>query len=69
MHRIILSKSVIDFLNTKDEEFIKTFYEKIKLLENDPLANDKLDIKKFKGKENRYRLRIGKHRFMYEVIE
>jgi len=69
MYKIILSKSVIDFLDTKDEEFIKAFYEKIKFLENDPHFNDKLDIKKFKGEKKRYRLRIGKHKFLFEVIE
>jgi mRNA-degrading endonuclease RelE of RelBE toxin-antitoxin system len=51
MHRILLSQSVMDFLNTKDEKFIKAFYKKIK------------------GKNERYRLRIGKYRFMYEVLE
>ncbi len=56
MYKIILSSKVIDFLDTKDEEFVKAFYEKIKSLENDPLSNDKLDIKKFKDKEKRFRL-------------
>ncbi len=69
MYKIILSRKVIDFLDTKDEEFVKAFYEKIKSLENDPLSNDKLDIKKFKNKKNRFRLRIGKFKFLYEVIE
>ncbi len=69
MYKIILSSKVIDFLDTKDEEFVKVFYEKIKSLENDPLSNDKLDIKKFKNKKNRFRLRIGKFKFLYEVIE
>ena len=69
MYKVILSKSVIDFLDTKDEEFIKAFYEKIKFLENDPFLNDKLDIKRFKDKEKRFRLRIGKYKFLYEVIE
>ncbi len=69
MYKIILSRKVIDFLDTKDEEFVKAFYEKIKSLENDPLSNDKLDIKKFKNKKNRFRLRIGNFKFLYEVIE
>ncbi len=69
MHKVILSKSVIDFLDTKDDKFIRAFYEKIKILENSPHLNDKLDIKKFKDGENKYRLRIGKHKFLFEVIE
>jgi len=69
MYKIILSKTIIDFLDTKDEKFIKDFYEKIKYLENDPLSNIKLDIKKFKDKKDRYRLRIGKHKFLFEVVE
>ncbi len=69
MYKIILSKKVIDFLDTKDEEFVKAFYERIKSLENDPLSNDKLDIKKLKDKEKRFRLWIGKFKFLYEVIE
>ncbi len=69
MYKIILSRKVIDFLDTKDEEFVKEKKKKIKSLENDPLSNDKLDIKKFKNKKNRFRLRIGNFKFLYEVIE
>ncbi|MFA5916767.1 MAG: hypothetical protein WC850_00850 [Candidatus Gracilibacteria bacterium] len=33
-----------------------------------PYQNN-LDIKPLKGKNNHYRLRIGKYRFLYEIIE
>ena len=33
-----------------------------------PFENN-LDIAKLKGEENKYRLRLGKYRFLYEIIE
>jgi len=39
------------------------------MLEQDPFG-ESLDIKKYKGGvEHCYRLRIGKYRFLYEIIE
>lgn len=31
--------------------------------------NNTLDIKKLQGEEHKYRLRIGKYRLLYEIIE
>ena len=31
--------------------------------------NNALDIKKLQGEEHKYRLRIGKYRLLYEIIE
>jgi len=41
--------------------------EKLSYLKLNPYDIDKLDIKKLKGYQNRYRLRIWDYRILYEV--
>ena len=42
--------------------------ESFEIIAQNPYQNA-LDIVKLKGEENKYRLRLGKYRFLYEIIE
>jgi len=61
------SKKVDKFLDKNRNIAIK-YIEAIEILKISPFYNF-LDIKKLKWKEEKYRLRIWKYRFLYEIIE
>ncbi len=44
------------------------FFEKLQILKYNPLDN-RLDTKPLKWSKDKYRLRIGKYRFLYEIKE
>ena len=67
MYKLDLSKKVIKVLS-KNELLAKKFYHHVKILLLNPFSN-KLDIKKLQWETNRYRLRIWKYRFLYEIYE
>ena len=66
-YNLELNKNVKKFL-AKHEDIARIFFQKIKILQNNPSSNN-LDIKSLKWKKNHYRLRIWKYRFLYEIIE
>jgi len=55
----------IDKRNPKEKVRIAQAFSK---LQENPYRRD-LDIKKMRGHANDYRLRIGKYRFLYTIIE
>jgi hypothetical protein len=59
----------MDFLDTKDNAFVKSFFEKIKQLENDPFALEQLEIKRFKNDKKRFMFKIDKETFYFEVMD
>ncbi len=66
MYKVIISKSVLKFLKTQTKVF------KVKVLDTlDEIAESpfekKFDIKKMKGIEDHYRVRIGKVRFLFHL--
>lgn len=69
MYRIIIHKKVIRFLQTRSISEQRLIRSKIDLLKFDPYKNNNLDIKKLKGVDSLYRLRIGKIRLIYQVLE
>ena len=69
MYRVILEKSVQKFLQKhRGEKLIAQFTDSLRILAIEPYENS-LDIKVLVGLPNAYRLRIGKYRFLYEIIE
>ncbi len=60
-------KSVEKFLSYHPE-IAREFIQKFTLIADDP-STPLCDIKVLKGKNNNYRLRIGKYRFLYELKE
>lgn len=55
------------FYAKRDAKEKKVIDEKLTLLKSNPYDSDRLDIKKLKGYEHRYRLRIWDYRILYEV--
>jgi mRNA interferase RelE/StbE len=67
IYGIDLNKKTKNFL-LKHEGIAKIFFNKIKILAENPYDNS-LDIKKMHWFENVFRLRVWKYRFLYEIIE
>ena len=59
------SLKFISSLQKHDRERLK---EAILVLKEDPVPIKSLDITKLKGEKNKYRIRKGKFRIVYEVI-
>ena len=69
MYKISIEKNVVKFLEKhKWEKLITIFKEKLVILSNNPYQNN-LDIKVLVWNENKYRLRIWKYRFLYEIYD
>lgn len=69
MYKVILEKQVQKFLEKhKWEELIGKFTIAIRKLALEPYENN-LDIKVLVWLPNSYRLRIGKYRFLYEILD
>jgi len=68
-YKLIPLKSFEKFIRSRDKNERAIIDNKLEILSKDPYNNDILDIKKLKGYENRYRLRVGKYRIIYEVYD
>lgn len=67
MYNIRIEKWVQNFLRKhKWEKIITHFYDALKILQQSPVFNI-LDISPLKWYKNKYRLRIWKYRFLYEI--
>ena len=72
MYKVKTSKQFDKFL-AKHQDIQAKVFESFETIAQNPYEA-KLDIKKLQGKKfqcrtNHYRLRIGKYRFLYEVLE
>ena len=68
MYKVEINKKVTKFLRKHPIWLSRKFENALKLLQENPIRKE-LDIKKLKRFKNDYRLRIGKYRFLYSVIE
>ena len=66
-YRLQTHKSVDKFL-AKHKNMRQSVLDKLEILAQNPYQNA-LDIAKLEGYENHYRLRVGKYRLLYEIIE
>lgn len=66
-YSISYTKTVIKFLS-RHPDIAERFYEKLAIMVYDPF-DPSLDISPYQGHNNSYRIRIGKYRFLYTVIE
>jgi mRNA interferase RelE/StbE len=69
MYSIFIHKKAAKFLKSRSSSIKLIVKQKLESLREDPFTHPKLDIKKLKGQENVYRLRIGKIRIIYQVLE
>ncbi|EDP6926939.1 type II toxin-antitoxin system RelE family toxin [Campylobacter upsaliensis] len=72
MYKVKTSKQFDKFL-AKHQDIQAKVFESFEAIAQNPYKTN-LDIKKLQGKKfqcrtNHYRLRIGKYRFLYEVLE
>ena len=63
-YRVIIPKAVQKQLNNLSQKIRSRLLAEIKLLENNPRPNG---VKKLKGYENTYRIRVGSYRVIYEI--
>lgn len=68
MYKYYFSKQVEKFLAKQETKFLENFLGKVQELSRNPYINS-LDIKRLKGTSTKYRLRIGKNRFLYEISD
>ncbi|SMC09489.1 type II toxin-antitoxin system RelE family toxin [Nitratiruptor tergarcus] len=68
MYRIKYSKQVIKFLQKQKKEIVQKIMSTFDELKHE-LELDRFDIKELKGFQNVYRLRIGKYRIIFRVLE
>lgn len=66
-YTIKTSKSFDKFL-AKHSDIRHKVLHSFELIAQNPYQNT-LDISKLKGEANKYRLRLGKYRFLYEIID
>lgn len=69
MYKILFERRVQKFLEKqKGQKIISQLETSLHILATSPYENN-LDISILAGTQNCYRLRIGKYRFLYEIIE
>lgn len=69
MYKIIIHKNVTKFLQSCSLPKKRLLKKKISFLAENPFSHAELDIKKLKGVKNSYRLKVGKIRIIYQVLE
>ena len=70
MYDIEFSKNFVKQLDKLSKNIVKRFYDDLKLICENPLpSNQTVDIKKLKGQDNQFRLRVGKYRFLFTIVE
>ena len=66
-YQVITSKKIDKFI-AKHKDLAPQINAKLEQIALDPYSS-KLDIKKLQGEDKHYRLRVGKYRILYEIIE
>ena len=64
MYKINIKKSANKDLDALDDNTYIRIDRNIQRLRNDPFPRG---VKKLAGEENRYRIRVGKYRILYEI--
>ena len=65
---IEIAPKVKKFLKKQSHEFLNKLYRKFIALSENPYRAEMLDIKKLKGYEDDYRVRVGKYRALYTIF-
>ena len=68
MYQIELSSKVKKFIIKRTPKEQKKLIEIFETLQENPYEND-LSIKPMKGSTDQYRLRFGKYRIIYEIVD
>lgn len=65
---VILHRRVIKFLRKLPNAYKDTFAQLIEILKINPYPKAIFDLKKLKGSDNIYRIRLGSYRVVYAVF-
>lgn len=68
MFKVLLKRSAEKFLYQVEEKIRIKIYQVLKDLETNPIPFKAYDLIKLKGYKNRFRIRIGKIRIVYEFV-
>jgi len=68
MYSLKIHKKAVKFFQSRNTSERRLIKQKLTLLTEDPYAHQELDIKKLKGKTDLFRLRIGKIRIIYQIL-
>jgi mRNA interferase RelE/StbE len=69
MYEIEFSKHFVKQIDKLSQNVVKRFYDDLKYISENPLpTNAQVDVKKLQAQTNQYRLRVGKYRFLYTII-
>ena len=69
MYSLKIHKKAVKFFQTRNSSERRLIKQKLTLLKEDPYNHQKLDIKKLKGNTDAFRLRIGKFRIIYQILD
>ena len=69
MYRVKYHKHVVKFLQKHDHNTRSKIVEFFDTIKHNPMDFKAYDVKPIKGFENRFRLRIGKFRVVFSVME
>lgn len=68
MYSLKIHKKVVKFLQSRNTSERRLIKQKLTLLKEDPYSHQELDIKKLKGNTDAFRLRTGKFRIIYQIL-
>ena len=68
MYEAKISKAVYKFIKSSRRKFRVVIFNTFDTIVANPFDNT-LDIKKLRNKQGHYRLRLGKYRILYEIIQ
>lgn len=68
MYSLKINKKALKFLQSRSTFEKKIIKQKLTLLRENPNSHELLDVKKLKDKGEYYRLRIGKMRIVYQIL-
>ncbi len=69
MFEIEFSKNFAKNLDKLPTNIVKKFYDDLKnIIQNPYPSNETVDVKKLQGTDVHYRLRVGKYRFLFMVL-
>ena len=64
---VLIHRNVLKRLRNAPENVREKFGELVEELKFNPVPSEKLDVKKLKGMENTFRVRLGEYRVIYEL--
>ena len=69
-YKLEYHRDVVKFFKKhKEKKLLLSFKNATDEIKKNPRQCENCDVKKMQGMENDYRLRIGKYRFLYQVID